>query len=161
MLPCMCLLQAVLLPMMKSACCFRLRGRMSHFWHGVSELRARLELSTSESSEQVSASMMLWDAAGQPAIGCLKLRRAASKELLEQYRQTPAPALLYMQGGRELRSKAVGSPAISDRLTGLLENEHLAALRVLVQEEIATIVALPNASLVSGDALSASLSWIR
>src|SRR5450432_4247860 len=44
------------------------------YGHGASELRVRLDLSTSDGSEQVSASMLLWDGTGQPVatVGCLK-----------------------------------------------------------------------------------------
>ncbi len=52
------------------------------YGHGASELRVHLDLSASDGSGQVSASMLLWDGTGQPlaSVGCLKLRRVAGEQ---------------------------------------------------------------------------------
>ncbi len=125
------------------------------YGHGASALRVRLDLSTAESSEQVSASMMLWDGAGQPVatVGCLKLRRTADEQVLERHvGQAPAP--LYMRESPKLRPAAARSLSVSvlrDRLTELPENERLGTLVVLVREEIAAVLALPGAASVPAD----------
>jgi len=124
------------------------------YGRGAGALRARLELSTPESAEQVLASMTLWDGAGQPVatVGCLKLRRAAGDEVLEHHvGQVPVHAGLRMRESPELRPSAVESPSESllrDRLIKQPENERLGTLVVLVQEEIAAVLALPGAASV-------------
>src|SRR5262249_30664748 len=127
------------------------------YGHGASELRVHLDLSPSNGSEQVAASMLLWDGTGQPVatVGSLKLRRTAVELVPEHHvEQVPAPTLLDIRESPALRATAAGSTAVSalrGRLTGLLESERLGTLVVLVQEEIAAVLALPGASSVQAD----------
>ncbi|WP_156175395.1 type I polyketide synthase, partial [Bradyrhizobium sp. LTSP849] len=126
--------------------------------HVASELRVRLDLSGSESSEQRSASMLLWNEKGQPVatVGCVTLRRAGGEPVLEHHvEQAPSPAPLHVRESSERPRTAARGPVVSalrHRLSGLPENERLGRLVVLVQENIAEILALPNASSVPADA---------
>ncbi|MCK1410434.1 type I polyketide synthase, partial [Bradyrhizobium sp. 76] len=126
--------------------------------HGANKLRLRLDLSGSESSEQRSASMVLWDEKGQlvATVGCVTLRRIAGEPVLERnVERTPSPAILHVRESSEPPRIAARGPVLSalrHRLSGLPENERFGSLVGLVQESIAAILALPNASSVPADA---------
>ena len=79
--------------------------------HGASELRVRLDLSSSEDSEQVSASMILWDGTGQPVatVGCLTLRRAAGEQVLVASRRAGAGSGAFADAGEPGVSPGRGS----------------------------------------------------
>ena len=126
--------------------------------HGASALRVRLDLCESESAEQRSASMMLWDEKGQPVatVGRVTLRRTADEPVLAHHvEQAPPPALPDVRESSERPRTAARGPVVSalrHRLSGLPEIERLGSVVVLVQESIAAILALPNASSVPVDA---------
>ena len=128
------------------------------YGHGASALRVRLDLRTSEGSEQVLASMTLWDGAGKPVatVGSLKLRRAASEQVLPHHvGQVLLERLCICGRAWSFARRRRGGLSVSvlrDRLIERPENERLGTLVVLVQEEIAAVLALPGASSVPADA---------